>query len=233
VGSTQPPIQWVPGSVYPGVKQPRREADHSPPTSAEIKKTWVYTSTPPQVFMAQCLISYVQVQIYVTLQWRIIDTYERILRITSRSLVSLLSATPRIRDNDITIELVSPDSTPRLVTLFDVSNLDCMQNVVSLADLQLPFAGITILQSMSVALFKLSCNAEDNDTSIKRFTIPEVKPLEFYVPEDVSLQFCSIYRTKSACFFNYIRFHSKIALRSVGSALSYTSLCEAYWNFCK
>jgi hypothetical protein len=27
-------------------------ADHSPPTSAEVKKMWIYTSTPPYVFMA-------------------------------------------------------------------------------------------------------------------------------------------------------------------------------------
>jgi hypothetical protein len=40
------------GDLSPGVKQPVREADHSPPTSAEVKKTWVYTSTPPYVFMA-------------------------------------------------------------------------------------------------------------------------------------------------------------------------------------
>jgi hypothetical protein len=31
---TQLPIQWV-----PGVKLPGREADHSPPTNAEVKKT--------------------------------------------------------------------------------------------------------------------------------------------------------------------------------------------------
>jgi hypothetical protein len=30
-----------------GVKQPRREADHSPPSSAEVKNVWIYTSTPP------------------------------------------------------------------------------------------------------------------------------------------------------------------------------------------
>jgi hypothetical protein len=29
-----------------------READHSPPISAEIKKMWIYTSTPPCAFMA-------------------------------------------------------------------------------------------------------------------------------------------------------------------------------------
>jgi hypothetical protein len=34
LGSTQPPIQWV-----PGVKRPGREAERSPPTSAEVKKT--------------------------------------------------------------------------------------------------------------------------------------------------------------------------------------------------
>jgi hypothetical protein len=29
----------------------RRETDHSPPTCAKIKKMWVYTPTPPYVFM--------------------------------------------------------------------------------------------------------------------------------------------------------------------------------------
>jgi hypothetical protein len=28
------------------VKQPRREDDHSPPAIAEVKKIWIYTSTP-------------------------------------------------------------------------------------------------------------------------------------------------------------------------------------------
>jgi hypothetical protein len=27
-------------------------ADHSPPTSAEVKKMWIYTSAPPYAFMA-------------------------------------------------------------------------------------------------------------------------------------------------------------------------------------
>jgi hypothetical protein len=35
-----------------GVKRPRREVDHSPPTSAEVNKTWIHTSTPPFAFMA-------------------------------------------------------------------------------------------------------------------------------------------------------------------------------------
>jgi hypothetical protein len=47
LGSTQPPIQWVPEALSPGVKRPVREADHSLPISAEVKKICIYTSTPP------------------------------------------------------------------------------------------------------------------------------------------------------------------------------------------
>jgi hypothetical protein len=34
-GPTQPPVQWVPGAVFLGIKQQGYEADHSPPSSAE------------------------------------------------------------------------------------------------------------------------------------------------------------------------------------------------------
>jgi hypothetical protein len=37
LGLTQPPMQWVRGALSPGVKRPGREADHSPPSSAEVK----------------------------------------------------------------------------------------------------------------------------------------------------------------------------------------------------
>jgi hypothetical protein len=40
------------GALSQGVKRPGREADHSSPTSAEVKKMWIYTSTPPYAFMA-------------------------------------------------------------------------------------------------------------------------------------------------------------------------------------
>jgi hypothetical protein len=40
------------GGSFPGIKRPGREVDHSTPTSAEVKKMWIYTSTPPYVFMA-------------------------------------------------------------------------------------------------------------------------------------------------------------------------------------
>jgi hypothetical protein len=52
LGPTQSPTQWVLGAFSPGVKRPGREADHSPPFSAEVKKSWVYTSTPTYAFMA-------------------------------------------------------------------------------------------------------------------------------------------------------------------------------------
>jgi hypothetical protein len=38
LGPTQPPVQWVPGSLSLGVKLAGREADHSPPSSAEVKQ---------------------------------------------------------------------------------------------------------------------------------------------------------------------------------------------------
>jgi hypothetical protein len=34
----KPPIQWVPEVLSLGVKLPGREADHSPPSSAEVKE---------------------------------------------------------------------------------------------------------------------------------------------------------------------------------------------------
>jgi hypothetical protein len=43
------------GAPSPRVKRPGREADHSPPSSAEVKNAWSYTSIPP-VFMAWYLV---------------------------------------------------------------------------------------------------------------------------------------------------------------------------------
>jgi hypothetical protein len=52
LGSTEPPIEWVREALSAGVKRPGREADNSPPASAEVKNMWIYTSTPPYAFMA-------------------------------------------------------------------------------------------------------------------------------------------------------------------------------------
>jgi hypothetical protein len=55
--STQPPIQWVPGALSSGVKRPGREADHSPLSNVEVN-AWGYTSIPPYVFVAWCLVKH-------------------------------------------------------------------------------------------------------------------------------------------------------------------------------
>jgi hypothetical protein len=57
LGSTQPPIQWVPGVLSPGIKRPGHEADHPPPT-AEVKNAWSYTYIPQYVPMACCLVKH-------------------------------------------------------------------------------------------------------------------------------------------------------------------------------
>jgi hypothetical protein len=45
-GSTQPPVQWVPG-LSRGLRRPGRDADYTPPSSAEVKKALSYTSPNP------------------------------------------------------------------------------------------------------------------------------------------------------------------------------------------
>jgi hypothetical protein len=49
---TQPPIHWVPRALSPAVERPGREADCSPAANVDLKKMWIYTSTPPYGFMA-------------------------------------------------------------------------------------------------------------------------------------------------------------------------------------
>jgi hypothetical protein len=46
------------GTLSLGVKRPGCEADHSLPSSAEVKNAWSYTSTPQYVFMAWCLVKH-------------------------------------------------------------------------------------------------------------------------------------------------------------------------------
>jgi hypothetical protein len=51
-------VQARPGAHQPsdimgtGIYFPERKADHSPPTNAEVKKAWIYSSTPPHAFAA-------------------------------------------------------------------------------------------------------------------------------------------------------------------------------------
>jgi hypothetical protein len=42
--------------LSPEIKRPGREANHTPPSNAEVKNAWSYKSTPPYVFMEWYLI---------------------------------------------------------------------------------------------------------------------------------------------------------------------------------
>jgi hypothetical protein len=46
------------GALSLGIKRSGCEADHSPPSIAEVKNEWSYTSTPQYVFMAWCLVKH-------------------------------------------------------------------------------------------------------------------------------------------------------------------------------
>jgi hypothetical protein len=58
LGPTQPPILRPPEALSLEVRRTEREADHSPPSSAEVKNAWCYTSTHQYVFMAWCLVKH-------------------------------------------------------------------------------------------------------------------------------------------------------------------------------
>jgi hypothetical protein len=53
MGPTQPPIQMATegSSGGGGGEQPGCKANHSPSTNAEVKKVWIYMSTPQYAFM--------------------------------------------------------------------------------------------------------------------------------------------------------------------------------------
>jgi hypothetical protein len=57
LGPTQPPIQWVPRTFAPGIKRPGHQADHTSPSSAEVKDSGAIPPLPPYVFMKQCPIN--------------------------------------------------------------------------------------------------------------------------------------------------------------------------------
>jgi hypothetical protein len=58
ISPCRPNRLWVPPSLSNGYQGPfplevnrlDREPDHSPQNSAEVKKTWIYTATPPYAF---------------------------------------------------------------------------------------------------------------------------------------------------------------------------------------
>jgi hypothetical protein len=47
MGPTKPPIQWLLGPISPGTKRPRREADHSPSSTAAVDNDAAIPAPPP------------------------------------------------------------------------------------------------------------------------------------------------------------------------------------------
>jgi len=46
LGHTKLPVQCLTGGFFPGANRPGNEADHSLPSSGEVKNAWSYTSPP-------------------------------------------------------------------------------------------------------------------------------------------------------------------------------------------
>jgi hypothetical protein len=42
---------WYGRALSTGLKRQGPEAKHLSPTNAEVKRTWIYTSTPPYAYM--------------------------------------------------------------------------------------------------------------------------------------------------------------------------------------
>jgi hypothetical protein len=79
VGPTRPPVEYV-----PGVKRQGREADHSPSTNVVVKKTWIYTFTPPYVFIAYCLVTSTETPLRIS-----VDGWGAMLQAARRRFESL------------------------------------------------------------------------------------------------------------------------------------------------
>jgi hypothetical protein len=104
---TQLPIQWVPDALSLKVKRPESEADHSPPSSVEVKNAWSYISTPPIHLMASCSVRrsrtalplhlhlHVSVTSYNT-QFTFIATIEQ-TKLFRRAMISLIISFSPIR----------------------------------------------------------------------------------------------------------------------------------------
>jgi hypothetical protein len=74
LGPTQPPIRWVPVALSLGVKWLGREADHSPPSSAEVKNAWNYTSLPQYAFLTWFSVKKAQGQLYLTFTFSLLGS---------------------------------------------------------------------------------------------------------------------------------------------------------------
>jgi hypothetical protein len=81
-GSGAHPASYPVGirGCFPGVKRPGREADHSPPSTAEVKNECRYTFTPQYVFMVWCSVKKestgTTLPLPLSFTWGIIDIHD-------------------------------------------------------------------------------------------------------------------------------------------------------------
>jgi hypothetical protein len=73
-GPNKPSIEWVMGDIFPMLRRPGGETDHSPPSTAEVKHNDAIHALS-RVFTAYCLINSAQGQLYVLQEysylWRV------------------------------------------------------------------------------------------------------------------------------------------------------------------
>jgi hypothetical protein len=80
LGPAHPLIHCVPWDLSPWKRRLRREADHSPQPTAEVKSAWSYTSTPPSVFIISYSVKHKENMMF---------TYNESLKMTRELTTSL------------------------------------------------------------------------------------------------------------------------------------------------
>jgi hypothetical protein len=83
LGPTQPRIQWVPGALSLGVKRAKREADHSLPSSSEVKECVELYLHSPNTPSWRCAQLKAQGQIYLYKSGTFLDRL-KIIRIVAK-----------------------------------------------------------------------------------------------------------------------------------------------------
>jgi hypothetical protein len=162
MGPTQPPIQWAPGVLSLGIKQPRCEANNSTPSSAEVKNAWRYTATTPNTpsyriqFKAQG-----QLYFYLLLTsklpcsscYKITSNNKTIFRILNSS--KLLQCICAIYE--LTMCLTSQDTTESLRTSRQLFRKTLLHVDKFLLVYFLPYLGLRYLNSSLVPFSRRIC----------------------------------------------------------------------------
>jgi hypothetical protein len=78
LGSTQSPIQWVPGALSPALKRSKRKAGHLPPSGAEVKNSGAKPPFPhPSIRRGTQLIKHVDSFTFIMTLHCVYDAHKR------------------------------------------------------------------------------------------------------------------------------------------------------------